>query len=130
MVASVKNGLLILHVNVIHSTLVGENNACARMVWSQQHLGVIHNLHCPFTKYASCTFVGITWKFVQMPSCSSHDMYQPYSKQKIPLTIATHGTGLLAVDSILFFVASAYLQVDDDSSQNEGYMKTQLNGTM
>jgi hypothetical protein len=54
--ANVKNGLLIPHVNVIHSTLVGEDNVCAWMAWSWHHLGVIHNLHCPFTKYASCTF--------------------------------------------------------------------------
>jgi len=47
--------LLIPHTDVIHQTLVGEDNVNAWMVWSQPRLGVIYNIHAPFTKYASCT---------------------------------------------------------------------------
>jgi hypothetical protein len=36
--------------------------------------------------------------------------------------------GLLAVDSNYFFVDLAYLQVDDDSSQNEGYNEDTTKG--
>jgi hypothetical protein len=47
MATNVGKTLLIRHTNVIHQTLVGENNVSAWMVQSQHHPNVIYNLHAP-----------------------------------------------------------------------------------
>jgi len=44
---NVEKTLLIPHTNVIHRTLVGEDNVSAWMLQSQHHPNVIYNLHAP-----------------------------------------------------------------------------------
>ncbi len=93
--ASVKKTLLIPHTNVIHLTLVGENNVnYAWMLQSQHHPNVIYNFHAPFTKYASYGHC--------MGICASIRLFSWHVRtlfQTISLIIAAHGMGLIMVSS-------------------------------